>query len=74
MHISSAEQVIAIDFSTNVMQSIIRGIIWYVFTENYPNNVFKLFDSLQPFFVVHLSTAGFNPGLDDPFIQRGTFG
>ncbi|KAI3717238.1 hypothetical protein L1987_68726 [Smallanthus sonchifolius] len=58
-------KILKLDYSRDAMQSIINEIISSIFFSKGPNEVLKLFNSLQPMLMENLCGEGFNLSLED---------
>ncbi|MFS7907870.1 putative DNA-directed RNA polymerase [Helianthus anomalus] len=58
-------KILKLDYSRDTMQSIINEIIRSIFFSKGPNEVLKLFNSLQPMLMENLFGDGFNLSLED---------
>ncbi|KAG5524441.1 hypothetical protein RHGRI_031186 [Rhododendron griersonianum] len=63
-------ELLTIDFSGDVMLSIVSDIVSSIFSEMGPNEVLKFFNALQPCLMENLFSQGFGVGLEDFFIER----
>ncbi|KDP40529.1 hypothetical protein JCGZ_24528 [Jatropha curcas] len=66
----SKGDIIKIDFSRDVVQSVINEIVISIFFEKGPDAVFKFFNSLQPLLMENLFSEGFSVCLEDLYISR----
>ncbi|GKD45798.1 DNA-directed RNA polymerase V subunit 1, partial [Tanacetum coccineum] len=63
-------KILRFDYSRDSIQSIINEIITSIFFTKGPNEVLKLFNSLQPLLMENLSKEGFNISLEDFIIPN----
>ncbi|GJY57979.1 DNA-directed RNA polymerase V subunit 1 [Tanacetum coccineum] len=63
-------KILRLDYSRDSIQSIINEIISSIFFTKGPNEVLKLFNSLQPLLMENLSKEGFNISLEDFIIPK----
>ncbi|XP_028070973.1 DNA-directed RNA polymerase V subunit 1-like [Camellia sinensis] len=69
-HLVCKSEILSIDFSRDVMQSIINDIVSSICFEKGPDEVLKFFNSLQPLLMENLFSEGFSVGLEDFSISR----
>ncbi|PWA73955.1 nuclear RNA polymerase D1B [Artemisia annua] len=63
-------KILKLDYSRESIQSIINEIIGSIFFTKGPDEVLRLFNSLQPLLMENLSKEGFNISLEDFIIPR----
>ncbi|KAM0054761.1 putative DNA-directed RNA polymerase [Helianthus debilis subsp. tardiflorus] len=63
-------KILKLDYSRDAMQSIVNEIISSIFFSKGPNEVLKLFNSLQPMLMENLCDEGFNLSLEDFIIPK----
>ncbi|XP_052621483.1 DNA-directed RNA polymerase V subunit 1 [Lactuca sativa] len=63
-------KILKLDYSREVIQSIINDVISSIFFTKGPKEVLKLFNSLQPMLMENLSGEGFNLSLEDFIVPK----
>ncbi|KAI3709956.1 hypothetical protein L2E82_39726 [Cichorium intybus] len=63
-------KILKMDYSREVIQSIINDVISSIFFTKGPKEVLKLFNSLQPMLMENLSNEGFNLSLEDFIVPK----
>ncbi|KAM7264633.1 hypothetical protein ACFE04_002316 [Oxalis oulophora] len=70
-YLISDSDLLKVDFTKEVLQSVISEIVHSIFFEKGPAATLKFFDSLQPMLMEHLYAEGFSVSLEDFYITRG---
>ncbi|KVH88101.1 Aspartate decarboxylase-like domain-containing protein [Cynara cardunculus var. scolymus] len=63
-------KILKLDYSRDVIQSIVNDVISSIFFSKGPKEVLKLFNSLQPMLMENLCCEGFNLSLEDFIVPK----
>ncbi|KAK6228643.1 hypothetical protein SCA6_000983 [Theobroma cacao] len=69
-YLISKSDILTVDFSRDLMQSVINEVVTSIFFEKGPKEVLNFFDSLQPLLMENVFAEGFSVSLEDFSVSR----